>query len=435
MAATDIAAIRGRQILDSRGRPTVEAEVVLVGGATARASSPSGASRGAAEAFELRDGDPDRHQGLGVLRAVAGINGEIRDAVVGVDVLEQAKIDGLMRDLDGTPQLSRLGGNAVLAVSLAVSRAGAAAAGQPLYVRIADLAGVAHPTLPMPMVNILSGGVHARGGMDVQDVLVVPLGAGDYAQALDWVSRVRDAADVVAEGMGLATLLADEGGLSPGFADTRDALRFMLRAFEAAKLRPGEDVAIGLDVAASGLVQADGDYRLERLGLTLTADEMIGVLADWARDYPVVSIEDGLGEEDWANWLPLTRRLGAIQLIGDDLFATQPDRIRRGVDAGAANSVLIKVNQNGTLTGALEALAQARRGGYAPVISARSGETGDSFIADVAVGTAGGQIKIGSLRNTERLAKYNRLSRIAEDGLAFAGRAALAGRSTAAHGD
>jgi enolase len=323
--------------------------------------------------------------------------------------------------LDGAPRLSRLGGNAILAVSIALVRAGAAALGQPPHRRLGDLAGVSAPTLPMPMVNILSGGLHASGGMDVQDFLVIPVGANAYGQALEWTLRVRAAADALCAEAGLPTLLADEGGLAPGFADGARALEFMVHAFERAGLRPGEDVAIGLDIAASGLVDAQGRYRFPRAGLTLDASGMIDLLADWTARFGVVSIEDGLGEEDWAAWPRLTRRLGHIQLIGDDLFATQPERIARGLAEGAANAVLIKINQNGTLTGALEALRTARAGGLATVISARSGETEDAFVADLAVGVAGGQIKIGSVRTSERMAKYNQLLRLEALGASFSG--------------
>jgi enolase len=421
MSATLIEHLRGRQILDSRGRPTVEAEVALVGGVRATASAPAGASRGRAEAFELRDGDPVQFEGRGVSKAAAHVGGEIAAALAGRDALDQAGVDDLMRELDGEPRWSRLGGNAVLAVSIAVARAGAAATGAPLYRRLADLAGVAEPRLPMPMVNILSGGLHAGGGMDVQDFLVIPIGAGSYSEALDWSCRVRRAAAVLCDRAGISTLLADEGGLSPGFAQSTDALDLMMRAFDEAGLAPGEDVAIALDIAASSLVDPHGRYRFDRAGERLTAEEMIDRLATWSQCYPIVSIEDGLHEEDWAHWPSLTRRLGQIQVVGDDLFATQPDRIARGIDSGAANCALIKINQNGTLSGTLRALSTARAGGLRSVVSARSGETEDTFIADLAVGTAAGQIKIGSVRNTERLAKYNRLSRIEEDGPPFAG--------------
>jgi enolase len=421
VSAAAIQTIHARQVFDSRGRPTVEAEVTLAGGASGRASAPSGASRGAAEAFELRDGDAARFEGRGVGRAVAGVNGEIAAALVGRDALDQSALDAAMRGLDGTAQLTRLGGNAILAVSIAVARAGAAALGQPLCRRLADLAGVAGPTMPMPMVNILSGGLHAGRGMDVQDFLAIPVGARSYGEALEWSLRVRAAATALCAEAGLPTLLADEGGLSPGFADGADALTLMVRAFERAGLRPGEDAAIALDIAASSLTDAEGRYVFRRADRLLGSPEMIETQADWTARFPIVSIEDGLGEEDWAAWPELTRRLGHIQLVGDDLFATQADRIARGVREGAANAALIKINQNGTLSGTLEALAAARAGGFATVISARSGETEDPFIADLAVGVAGGQIKIGSVRTSERMAKYNQLLRLEEARLPFAG--------------
>jgi enolase len=403
-----------RQILDSRGRPTVEAEVELAGGGRGRAAAPSGASRGTAEAVELRDGDPERFEGLGVGRAVAGANGEIAAALIGLDATDQRGLDARMIALDGAPQLARLGGNAILAVSLAAARAGAKALGQPLHRRLGDLAGVAESALPTPMVNILSGGLHAAGGMDVQDFLAIPVGAQSYGEALAWALRVRAAASTLCVEAGLTTLLADEGGLSPGFADGADALTLMVRAVERAGLRPGEDVAIALDIAASSLAEADGRYGLRRAGRVLESGEMVDLLASWTARFPIVSIEDGLGEEDWAAWPTLTARLGHIQLVGDDLFATQPARIARGAAAGAANAVLIKVNQNGTLSGTLDALAAARAAGFATVISARSGETEDPFIADLATGVAGGQIKIGSVRTSERMAKYNQLLRLEE---------------------
>jgi len=426
VTATAIMDLRGREIFDSRGRPTVEAEIWLAGGAQARASVPSGASTGAAEACELRDGDPDRHAGLGVRRAAGHIGGEIRAALVGFDAADQAGLDARLASLDGTPQLSRLGANAALAVSLAAARAGAKAAGQPLYRRLGQIVGVAAPSLPMPMVNILSGGLHASHGMDVQDFLVIPVGAASYSEAMDWALRVRASAAALTADAGLSVLLADEGGLSPGFTDSHEALTLMVRAIEAAGLRPGEDAAIGVDIAASELIATGGVYRFLRADRDYTPDAMIESLAGWTRDFPIVSIEDGLGEEDWTHWPDLTRSLGHIQLIGDDLFCTNADLVARGLTEGCANSALIKVNQAGTLTRALDALITARRGGMSVVVSARSGETEDDFIADLAVGTAAGQIKIGSVRNAERLAKYNRLLRIEEDDLPFAGRAALA---------
>jgi len=424
MTATAIAKIHARQILDSRGRPTVEAEIELGGGVTARASSPSGASTGKAEAVELRDGG-EAWEGRGVSRAVANVREVLAPLLVGMDVFDQAGVDARMTEVDGTSNFGRLGGNAVLAVSLAVVRAAALAQGQPLYRRFAELAG-AQPTMPLPMVNILSGGLHAGRGMDVQDFLVVPTGADSYTQGLDWICRVRAAATRLSADQGLPTLLADEGGLSPGFEHSEDALDLMVRSFEAAGLRPGRDVAIALDIASSSLVDAKGAYPFVRAGQTYDSAQMIELQARWVERYPIISIEDGLSEDDWANWPAMTKRLGHIQLVGDDLFATQPDRIQRGIDEGSANAALIKVNQNGTVSGTLRAIRTARAAGYATVISARSGETEDDFLADLAVGVAGNQIKIGSVRNSERLAKYNQLLRIEEAGLPWAGRSGLA---------
>ena len=395
--------------------------MTLVGGASGRASAPSGASRGAAEAWELRDGDRDRFGGLGVGAAVTGVKIEIRPALTGRDGLDQKGLDALLRRLDGTPQLSRLGGNAILAVSIAAARAGAAALGQPLWRRLSDLSGGgAAASMPLPMVNILSGGLHASGGMDVQDFLVIPVGASTYGEALEWVLRVRAEAAALCEARGITTLLADEGGLSPGFADSEQALDLMVRAIEQAGLRPGEQAAIALDIAASSLTNDDGRYVFRRADRVFDSAEVIALLETWASRWPIVSIEDGLGEEDWAHWPELTRRLGRLQLIGDDLFATQADRIARGAREGAANAALIKINQNGTLTGTFEAIAAARAAGFATVISARSGETEDPFIADLAVGVGGGQIKIGSVRGGERLAKYNQLLRLEAEGLSLA---------------
>jgi enolase len=428
MSQTSIAGIKARQILDSRGRPTVEADVLLQGGASGRASVPSGASTGHNEAHELRDGIAAEYFGRGVMRAVANIGGEIARAVRGHDAEDQRGLDARMRAADGTPSLSRLGANAILAVSLAACRAAAAAKGEPLYRRLADLSGTKQMSLPMPMVNILSGGLHAGRGMDVQDFLAVPLSAEDYTSALHMMLRVRAAAENVVARYGAPTLLADEGGLSPGCTNAEVALDLMVQAIEAADLAPGRDVGIALDVAATSLADANGDYVLAREGITLSGAEMIARMAKWAETYPIVSIEDGLHDEDWQNWTKLTQDLADIQVVGDDLFCTNPHRIETGIARGAANCVLIKLNQNGTLTGTLDAISSARAGGYATVISARSGETEDSFMSDLAVGTAGGQIKIGSLRNSERLAKYNQLTRIAEDaGIPYAGARVLAG--------
>jgi enolase 1/2/3 len=403
-----IRSVHGRQVFDSRGRPTVEVEVGLADGVLARASVPSGASTGTHEAHELRDGDTDFFDGLGVLTAARHVDGEIAAALRGRDVRDQRGCDALLRELDATPTLSRLGANAVLGTSLAICRASAVASGQPLYRRIAELAGVAEPTLPMPMVNILSGGLHAGGGMDVQDFLAVPIAATSVLEAIQLTARVRSAAAAVCAERGLPTLLADEGGLSPGCRTGRDALEL---------LTAGVDVAIAIDVAATALLDtATGDYHLRREGRRASTAEMIEMVAWWVDDFPIVSIEDALDEEDWAGWRALTERLGhRVRLIGDDLFTTNPQRLARGIERGCANGVLVKLNQNGTLSGTLDVVAAATAAGYVSVVSARSGETEDDFLADLAVGTAAGQIKVGSVRSSERLSKYNQLVRIAED--------------------
>jgi len=407
-----ITTVRAREILDSRGRPTVEAEVVLDDGTTAAASVPSGASTGRHEAVERRDGDRTRYGGRGVLGAVGAVNGEIAEALRGMEPAQRAVDDALIA-LDGTPDKSRLGANATLAVSLAIARAGAAVSGLPLW---RSLAGDRPATLPMPMVNILSGGLHAGRGMDVQDFLVVPAGATGIAEALHVVARIRAAASDALAARGLPTLLADEGGLSPGCETGHEALELMVEIIERAGLEPGRDALIAIDVAAHSLVDGDGRYVLAREGVVRTTAEMIAMVEGWVREFPIVSIEDPLDEEDWAGWAALTARLGErVRLIGDDLFTTNAARLERGIATGAANGVLVKVNQNGTLSGTLDVIARARDAGYVPVVSARSGETEDDFLADLAVGTAAGQIKVGSLRCSDRLAKYNQLLRIAED--------------------
>jgi enolase len=424
---TVLRALHAREILDSRGRPTVEVDATLADGSAGRASVPSGASTGAAEAHELRDGDPARYAGLGVRKAVANVDGEIARAVCGLDAEDQRGVDATLCASDGTPQLRRLGANAVLAVSLAVCRAAAASRREALHLRIATLAGTS-PLLPLPMTNILSGGLHAGRGMDVQDFLAVPMRADTIREAIHELARVRSAADDVVRARGLPTLLADEGGLAPGCKTSVAALQLMVEAIERAGLRPGEDIAIAIDVAATTFVTAEGRYRLAREGRTLGSDEMIAMIEGWIAKCPVVSVEDGLGEDDWAGFRALTERLGArLQLVGDDLFATQPDRLERGVEEGVANAVLVKPNQNGTLTGTLDVIAQGRAAGYATIVSARSGETEDAFMADLAVGAAAGQIKIGSLRTSSTVAKYNALLRIEDASpTRYAGSAALA---------
>jgi enolase len=427
---TRIQGVRARQILDSRGRPTVEADVTLDGGAFGRCSVPSGASTGSAEAHELRDGDAATYAGLGVLKAVAHVNGDIAQALRGHNALDQHGLDATLRQLDGTPQLRRLGANAVLAVSIAAARAAAVACQQPFHQRIGQIAGRTRPTLPVPMVNILSGGLHASRGMDVQDFLAVPVRARSLEEAVHLLSRVRNAATEEARARGLPTLLADEGGISPGLQTGRDALEMMLRIFERAGLKPGQDMVIAIDVAATSLQQAGGQYGLQREGRSASSAQMIDMLEGWVREYPVASIEDGLGEEDWPAWATLTARLGAqVQLVGDDLFTTHPERLARGVREHVANGVLVKANQNGTLSGTIDLIAQAKAAGYATIVSARSGETEDAFMSDLAVGTGAGQIKIGSLRTSSTVAKYNQLLRIEEaSGAPYAGIGALTGQ-------
>jgi enolase len=419
--------IHARQILDSRGRPTVEVDVVLADGSCGRVSVPSGASTGAFEAHELRDGDASHYGGMGVRKAVANVNGEIAAHLVGTDGADQRQLDDQLRRLDGTSRFARLGANATLGVSIAVCRAVAVSRGQMLFERIGELAGSPGPTLPLPMANILSGGLHAWGGMDMQDFLTIPMRAQSIADAIHLIARVRNAASEVCRQRGLPTLLADEGGLSPGLKSGREALLLMIESIERSGLKPGEDMAVAIDVAASTLRTRDAQYELAREGRKCNSEEMIDLYADWLAEFPIASIEDGLGEEDWAGWAALTARLSArVQLVGDDLFATQPLRLARGLRERVANAVLVKPNQNGTLSGTLEVIAQAKAAGYATIVSARSGETEDSFMSDLAVGSAAGQIKIGSLRTSSTVAKYNQLLRIEETSQApFAGFAAL----------
>jgi len=413
---SSIHSIHGRQVFDSRGRPTVEVEVTLDGGVMARASVPSGASTGTHEAHELRDGDTAFFNGLGVTAAAGHVNGEIAAALTGRDALDQVSCDTLLRELDGTTTLSRLGANAILGTSLAICRASARHIGQPLFRRIADLAGVTVPVLPMPMVNIISGGLHARHGMDVQDFLIIPVGASTMLEAIHLAARIRDATTAVCADRGLPTLLADEGGLSPGCRTGQEALELLMTGIERAKLEPGRDVAIAIDVAATSLYdRATGTYQLRREGRTATTDDMIDLVTSWIDEFPILSIEDPLDEEDWAGWTELTSRIGGrVHLIGDDLFTTNAERLRKGIASSCATGILVKLNQNGTLTGTLEVVALAREAGYVPIVSARSGETEDDLLADLAVGTAARQIKVGSVRSSERLAKYNQLLRIAE---------------------
>lgn len=423
-SASHIASLRLRQILDSRGRPTVEADVILNDGSLGRAAVPSGASTGKYEAHERRDGDRDYYEGAGVRQAIATAHRELPARFAGLSALDQTRVDATLREVDGTATLERIGANAILAVSLANARAAAQHSRKPLYAHLNELSGSASMSLPMPMTNILSGGAHASRGMDFQDFLAIPIGAAHYSEALEWIARVRSCASRLMAAQGLPTLLADEGGLSPGFASAEQALQLMVQSIEAARLRPGEDVAITLDVAASQLYDTDTQrYRLQRLDRELQSAEMAAYVADLCRAYPIVSVEDPLDQDDWEHWRTFTQAVAAqrMQVVGDDLFATHAQRLQHGVERNVANAVLIKLNQNGTLSGTLEVMALARQHGYATVVSARSGETEDAFIADFAVGTGADQIKIGSVRNSERQAKYNQLSRIEEDRtLAFA---------------
>jgi enolase len=431
--------LKAREVLDSRGRPTVEVEAATAGGARGRAIVPSGASTGRHEAVELRDGDPARHGGRGVLRAVEHVAAEIAPAVLGRDVDDQGGIDSALLALDGTPDKSRLGANAVLGVSLAVAHAAAAARGEELYVHLNRLwrqrlepGAAAEPVLPLPMVNMISGGLHAGRKLDFQDFLLIPLGARTYRQALEMAACVYHALGAVLRDKDVeADLVGDEGGYGPRLRTNAQAVDHILEALLACGLAIGRDAAIGLDVAASHLLDpVSGMYHLRAAGNeTLDSAGMTSLLVHWVKQFPIVSIEDGLAEDDWDGWTALTARLGgSVQLIGDDLFATQERRLREGIARGAANAVLIKLNQVGTLSETFDALLLARRHGYRAIISARSGETEDTTIADLAVATAAGQIKIGSVARSERLAKYNRLLRI-EDHLGrsarFAGPAAL----------
>jgi enolase len=406
-----IAAVDAWQVMDSRGRPTVAAAVRLSDGSRATASVPSGASTGSHEAHELRDGG-EPWLGLAVGRAVAAVRGPIGEALAGLPADDQAAVDAAMVDLDGSPGLSSLGANAVLAVSVATAKAAAVAAGLELW-QFLTRDGSPSVDLPMPMVNIVSGGAHAAGLIDVQDVLVVPVGAPTFARAIEWCFRVRHAtADVAGERGFSSSLVADEGGIAARLPRNEDALALVVEGIHRAGLEPGRDMALALDVAATTFADPDGGYGWRSENRRLTATELIDELVGWVSRYPVVSIEDPAAEDDWSGWGEATRRLAVAQLVGDDLFATALDRLRRGIDDGVANSVLVKPNQNGTLTGARAVLTTAREAGYTTVVSARSGETEDAWLADVAVGWRAGQIKVGSTTRGERTAKWNRLLEI-----------------------
>ena len=414
---TTIAAVRAREVLDSRGNPTVEVDVRLDGGAMGRAIVPSGASTGRHEAIELRDGDPARYEGKGVLRAVAGVNTIIAPAVCGsMDAADQPALDEFLNELDGTANKSRLGANAILGVSLAAAYAAASASGQPLY---RYLGGPDATTMPVPMVNIISGGRHAAAGLDMQDFLAIPIGAETYGDALRMVVDVYRAVGRVLSQTGpYAYGVADEGGYGPPLPCHEDALGILYDATRLAGYRCARDgdIAIGMDVAATEFAVGNGSYALRAEGRSFTSTQLADLLVHWSATYPIISIEDGLSEDDWDGWEYMTQQMGAsTQLIGDDLFTTNPERLARGADADIANAVLIKLNQIGTLTETLETVRLAQERGYLPVISARSGETEDTTIADLAVATGARQIKIGSITRSERLAKYNRLLRIEEE--------------------
>jgi enolase len=406
-----IRSVHGRQILDSRGNPTVEVDVYLESGARGRAAIPSGASTGEFEATELRDGG-EAWGGKGVSRAVANVNGEIAEALAGMDAAAQAAVDRALIDLDGTPNKSRLGANAILGASLAVARAAADDAGVPLYL---SLGGGDPRVLPVPMMNVLNGGAHADNAVDFQEFMVVPTGAPTFAEALRTGSEIFHGLKAILKGRGLATNVGDEGGFAPDLDSNEAALEAVIAGIESAGYTPGSDVHIALDPAASELFDG-GSYVLEHEGRTLSAPEMADYWQQIADRHPVLSIEDGMDEEDWDGWKLLTDRLGArLQLVGDDVFVTNPERLRRGIEAGVANSILVKLNQIGTLTETLEAIGIAHEAGYTTVISHRSGETEDTTIADLAVATGAGQIKTGAPSRSDRVAKYNRLLRIEEE--------------------
>ncbi|MFN4356659.1 phosphopyruvate hydratase [Sphingopyxis alaskensis] len=409
---TAIIDIHGREILDSRGNPTVEVDVLLEDGSFGRAAVPSGASTGAHEAVELRDGDKSRYLGKGVTKAVAAVNGDIAEALIGLDAEDQREIDMAMIDLDGTPNKSRLGANAILGVSLAAAKAAADARGLPLYRYVG---GVSARTLPVPMMNIINGGEHADNPIDVQEFMIMPVGAGSIAEAVRWGSEIFHTLKKGLSQKGLATAVGDEGGFAPNLASTRDALDFIAASVDQAGFKLGTDVVLALDCAATEFFR-NGKYEISGEGLSLSPEQMAEYLAALVKDYPIKSIEDGMSEDDFAGWKALTDLIGGTcQLVGDDLFVTNPARLEQGIKDGLANSLLVKVNQIGTLSETLDAVDMAHRARYSAVMSHRSGETEDATIADLAVATNCGQIKTGSLARSDRLAKYNQLIRIEEE--------------------
>ncbi|MGD9471081.1 MAG: phosphopyruvate hydratase [Novosphingobium sp.] len=420
---TAIIDIHGREILDSRGNPTVEVDVLLEDGSFGRAAVPSGASTGAHEAVELRDGDQARYLGKGVTKAVAAVNSEISERILGLDAEDQRDIDLAMLELDGTDNKARLGANAILGTSLAVARAAANARGLPLY---AYIGGVSAHVLPVPMMNIINGGEHADNPIDFQEFMIMPVGADSLAEAVRWGAEIFHTLKKGLHEKGLATAVGDEGGFAPNLASTRDALDFIMSSIEKAGFKPGSEVALALDCAATEFFR-NGKYEISGEGLSLSPEAMADYLADLCASYPIRSIEDGMSEDDFDGWKALTDKVGdTVQLVGDDLFVTNPRRLTMGIGKGLANSLLVKVNQIGTLTETLEAVSIAQRNGYTAVMSHRSGETEDSTIADLAVATNCGQIKTGSLARSDRLAKYNQLIRIEEelgDAAVYAGEA------------
>ncbi len=419
----------GREVLDSRGNPTVEVDVFLTDGAVGTAIVPSGASTGAHEAVELRDGDRDRYGGKGVLNAVRHVNESLRPELIGIDPVDQVSVDRLLIALDGTDNKSKLGANALLGVSLAVAHAAAESLGLPLY---RYLGGAGARTMPVPLVNILNGGKHAVDSTDFQEFMIAPLGAPSFREGLRWAAETFHALGELLHERGLATTVGDEGGYAPSLPSNEDAIAAVLTAIERAGYTPGEQIAIALDPAATELVADDGGYALAREGRSLSGPQMVDFWADWVERYPIVSLEDGLGEDDWETWVALTARLGdRLQLVGDDLLVTNTERLSRAIRELAANSILVKLNQIGTLTETIEAVEMAQRAGWTAVISHRSGETEDTTIADLVVALNAGQIKTGSVSRSERIAKYNRLLRIEEelaDAAVYAGPGAFAAR-------
>lgn len=410
---SSIVDVVGREILDSRGNPTVECDVWLESGVMGRAAVPSGASTGIREAIELRDKDPKRFGGKGVLEAVRHVNEDIANAVLGIEASDQSYIDRTMIELDGTENKGRLGANAILAVSMAVARAAAEESGLPLY---RYFGGTSAVTLPVPMMNVINGGAHANNNLDLQEFMIIPLGAPTFREAVRYGAETFHALKSILNSRGMSTAVGDEGGFAPALSSHEEAIELIVEAIEKAGFRPGDDIAIGLDCASSEFYDAEKNlYTITKQGKTFTAEEWIAVLEGWVQKYPVISIEDGMAEGDWEGWAKLTQALGKkVQLVGDDLFVTNPKILAEGIEKGVANSILIKVNQIGTLSETFEAIRMAHRAGYTAVVSHRSGETEDSTIADIAVGLNAGQIKTGSMSRSDRMAKYNQLLRIEE---------------------